>query len=192
MQPFVGVILAGGQSRRFGSAKAFATRNEIPFYQYSIDALTPFCSSILVVTQPQWRSRFQTREQSLHINIIEDHPDFKGDGPLAGIYSAMERLEGEWYMVVPIDVPFIRSSVFQCLKEEVDLQTQGIVPVVAGKIQPLIAMYHHSAKGKMLAALSLGQRSLQNFLKKIKVKYIEMDDPVPFININRSEDFKRR
>lgn len=190
MQPFVGVILAGGQSSRFGTAKAFATRNEIPFYQYSITALTPFCSSILVVAQSQWCSRFQRREQSLH--IIEDHPDFKGDGPLAGIYSVMETVEGEWYMVVPIDVPFIRSSVFQCLKEEVDLQIDGIVPVVAGKIQPLIAMYHHSVKGKILAELSQGQRSLKNFLNKINVKYIEMDDPVPFININRPEDFKRK
>ncbi|MDB4121430.1 NTP transferase domain-containing protein [bacterium] len=45
-----GIILAGGKSSRMKTDKGFLLLNNKPFVQYSIDALKPFVSEIIIVT----------------------------------------------------------------------------------------------------------------------------------------------
>lgn len=45
-----GIILAGGKSSRMGTDKGFLLLNNKPFVQYSIDALKPFVSEIMIVS----------------------------------------------------------------------------------------------------------------------------------------------
>src|SRR5699024_8783911 len=100
-----GVILAGGESRRFGSPKAFALRDHIPFYQYSLQAIEPFVSSTLIVTNPKLEGFFTNED--VKMNVVIDDAKYREQGPLAGIYTAMDTIVTDWYMVIPIDVPFV-------------------------------------------------------------------------------------
>ncbi|MBB6454045.1 molybdopterin-guanine dinucleotide biosynthesis protein A [Salirhabdus euzebyi] len=183
-----GIILAGGLSKRFGSPKAFAMHNGIPFYQYSIQALAPFCDKIIIVTRPELENRFHVDKQFVH--IIHDTEQYIGQGPLAGIHAAMGKTNGEWYIVLPIDVPFVKSWVFEELKKSITQNKEAIVPLVNGKAQPLIAIYNYSIKGKIEKQLENEKRSLHNLLEKIKVEYIVFQDWEPFQNINKVEDLK--
>ena len=45
-----GIILSGGKSTRMGTDKGFLLLNKKPFTQYSIDALQPLVSEILIVS----------------------------------------------------------------------------------------------------------------------------------------------
>ncbi|WP_054859654.1 NTP transferase domain-containing protein [Gracilibacillus sp. JCM 18860] len=75
MDTIIGIVLAGGKSRRFGSPKAFAELNGVPFYCYPVQILSRLCSSVYVVARQQDFDRFNLRKKEL---LMEDHPDFLG------------------------------------------------------------------------------------------------------------------
>jgi molybdopterin-guanine dinucleotide biosynthesis protein A len=76
-----GLILAGGKSSRMGEDKGFLLRNGKPFIQYSIDALTPLVSEIIIVSDHPKYDVFRLKR----INDIT-----KNSGPVAGICSGLE------------------------------------------------------------------------------------------------------
>ncbi|MCM3477892.1 molybdenum cofactor guanylyltransferase [Caldifermentibacillus hisashii] len=184
---YQGVVLAGGESRRFGSPKAFAEIDGIPFYQCSINAIQPFCPSIVIVTKPNLQEKFKRDRHN--VAVINDVKEFRGQGPLAGLYSAMEYRGSPWYMVTPIDVPFVEASIFGQLIKFIDKNIDGIVPIVSGKKQPLIAIYNYSIKDEIRHMLENGERSVQQLLGKFNIRYIPMNIEQSFININRKTDF---
>lgn len=185
----LGVILAGGESRRFGSPKAFAKKDQIPFYQYSIKAIEPFVSSALIVTNPTLEMLFAS--ENIEVNIVNDHEKYRGQGPLAGIYTAMRTIEVDWYMVIPIDVPFVEQWIFELLLKYIDKEVDAIVPIVNEKKQPLLSLYHHSMKKWIKNQLELGNRSVHQLLSGKKVVYVPIKAEKPFTNINWQNDYQQ-
>lgn len=188
MAKIQGVVLAGGQSRRFGSPKAFAKRDGIPFYRYSIEALKPFSSSIVIVTNTELHRNFKEVESNA-ITIINDTTEYQGQGPLAGIYTAMQFQKADWYMVTPIDVPFIESVIFQQLVPYTNSNVDAIIPIVAEKKQPLLALYRYRLKEDIQQMLTNGKRSVHRLLENKRVMYIPLHSEHSFININRKSDY---
>ncbi|WP_179151925.1 molybdenum cofactor guanylyltransferase [Oceanobacillus senegalensis] len=186
---FVGVVLAGGKSRRFGSPKSFAIRNGKAFYEYSIDALCPEVESLLVVTNPQISRRFFHEHRNFA--IINDIKEFRGQGPLAGIYTAMQTLKSEWYIVIPTDVPFMESRIIAIIKGHVDENFDAVIPESGGKVQPLIGIYRHTVKDVIQKQLKQGNRAVSGILNECRVKYISIEEEYPFYNINRQEDYAK-
>lgn len=184
----LGVVLAGGESKRFGSPKAFATKDQIPFYQYSLKAIEPFVTSTVIITNPKLQSLFAREDISL--KILNDHEQYQGQGPLAGIYTAMDFITADWYMVIPIDVPFIQQWVFELLTKHIDEDIDAIVPVVNKRIQPLLSMFNHTMKKKMKEQLDMDERSMHQLLKDKKVIYVPIEEEKPFTNINWQKDFQ--
>ncbi|RDW20169.1 molybdenum cofactor guanylyltransferase [Oceanobacillus arenosus] len=184
----IGIVLAGGKSRRFGSPKAFASKDNKAFYTYSINALKPYISRLVIVTNPELETNFTS--ENITSDIIQDVNEYTGQGPLAGIYSAMDRYVGEWYIVLPIDVPFIESSVIERLIEQISPEVDAIVPVVAGKLQPLISIYQFNVKQIIQEQLDSGSRSVKSVLDNCRVKYVAIDEAEPFVNINSQLDYE--
>jgi molybdenum cofactor guanylyltransferase len=184
-----GIILAGGQSRRFGTPKAFAIKNEMPFYQYSINAVSSLAQSIVLVSNNEIVNEFKVNEP--HITLITDHSKYQGLGPLAGIYSGMDSIDAEWYLVSPIDVPFIEESVYKILLQHIEVGKEAIVPIVKGRMQPLISVLHNSLKEKIKEQLEQNELSPKQLFAKSQVSYINMDDERPFRNINYKEDLRK-
>ncbi|RKQ37243.1 molybdenum cofactor guanylyltransferase [Oceanobacillus halophilus] len=185
----MGIVLAGGYSRRFGTPKAFVKRNGKYFYQISIDALTRLTNKIVVITNPDLEKLFQM--ENGNFAIINDRKQYEGKGPLAGIFTAMDAVDSEWYAVTPVDVPFIDDQVFQKLLKHLDGEAHAIIPVVSGKIQPLIAIYHYSVKEEIRDQLEGDNLSVKDMLNKCKVKYISIQEEQPFYNINQVSDYEK-
>lgn len=186
----IGIVLSGGQSRRFGSPKAFARKDGKYFYQYSIDALSSVVDSFVLVTNPTLISKF-LYEQEVNFAIITDKKEYDGLGPLAGIFSGMEYIRGDWYVISPIDVPFINRNIFQSLLLHRDKNIDAIIPVVSGKIQPLLSIYHYRVKRLIQLQLESNTLSVQELLKKCRVKYVSMEEEKAFYNINRRSDYEK-
>ncbi|WP_060668358.1 molybdenum cofactor guanylyltransferase [Oceanobacillus caeni] len=165
----IGIVLSGGQSRRFGSPKAFARKDGKYFYQYSIDALSSVVDSFVLVTNPTLIGKF-LYEQEVNFAIITDKKEYEGLGPLAGIFSGMEYIRGDWYVISPIDVPFINGNIFQSLLLHRDKNIDAIIPVVSGKIQPLLSIYHYRVKRLIQLQLKSNTLSVQELLKKVQSK----------------------
>lgn len=182
----VGIILAGGMSRRFGSPKAFARLESVPFYQYIIRAMKPVTNRIVIVTNHKLIERFQLNDPA--INVLADDSPIAGLGPLAGIFTGTAHLDSEWYLISPVDIPFMRESVYQTLLNHIGDDKDAIVPVVNGKIQPLVSLFHQSIKDKIAIQLERKELSLKQLFSHCKVDYIEMNDEIAFRNINYRED----
>ncbi|MCD7033571.1 molybdenum cofactor guanylyltransferase [Metabacillus sp. GX 13764] len=187
-----GVVLAGGLSRRFGEPKAFAIYNGKRFLDYSLNALKDAAESLAVVCRKEHKQEIAA---TCSANIIEDLEAVKGQGPLAGIYSAMSAVPADWYIILPCDAPLVPKSAVQYLKTaaEKEMDAKAIVPVNEEGIQPLIAVYHADAKALILDLLVSGKQSMKAFLDEIPVRYIEGDlfNKEYLANINDQEALSR-
>ncbi|MGP7816706.1 molybdenum cofactor guanylyltransferase [Niallia sp. 01092] len=184
----IGIILAGGQSKRYGEPKAFAKREGKFFYQYSIEALVSVAARIYLVAHPNIKNRFKCNKG---VEVIEDLKPFQGYGPLAGIYSVMDEIEAEWYFVLPIDSPFITKQTIEKLLNSIQEGVEAVVPLVNGKAQPLIAVYHRKVKEQIHQALRKNALSVNGLLEHISVKFVEDFNEEIFVNINNRSDYTK-
>ena len=161
----VGVVLAGGLSRRFGSPKAFAKIGEESFYRRAVDALSPYCETVIIVTRPELIDRYPAG-----LEIIEDLPEYAGFGPLAGILSAMEFVEADRYAVLPCDMPYVDEHIIGQL---VKLYEQDVTAVVAnGRHHSLISIWNREVKNALHNALTKKQLSVMQLLEKLDVFWV--------------------
>ena len=185
----VGVVLAGGLSRRFGSPKAFARLSSKNFYEQGIEALEPISDEVIVVTREELVEHF-----SREVNVITDLPEFAGLGPLAGIYAAMVTVEADLYAVLPCDMPFVNGRIM----EQVRRLHQGSVTAVraSGKYHPLVSIWCHEMKKPLYEALQLEQLSVMKLVQKWNINWLEgstltENEERIFNNINTPIDLER-
>lgn len=185
----VGVLLAGGLSRRFGSPKAFARIDGDFFYERAIRALQPHADEIVVVTLPELAQRFITNAK-----VITDLPEIAGCGPLAGIASAMENVDADRYIVMSCDMPFIDEGVIGKL---VNFHETPITAVFAdNRHHPLVSVWDSTVKTALFEALHgkryrVVQLMEENHVKWIKGSEFTDDERRMFRNVNTPADLER-
>lgn len=162
----VGVILAGGLSRRFGSPKAFAKIEGQYFYEYAIHALKPYCDEIIIVTRPELVKKFPEECQ-----VIVDDPAYAGDGPLAGIYSAMKVSMATRYIVLPCDMPYINQQFLEGLLQN---HKPTIVAVrTVTQHHPLVSVWKPTVFKELEETLNKKQFRVFPFLEKVQAEWID-------------------
>ncbi|MED2972565.1 molybdenum cofactor guanylyltransferase [Fictibacillus sp. B-59209] len=187
-----GVVLAGGESSRFPIHKSFARYDGEYFYERAVSCLKPVVSSVYLVAHPSIAHKLSASSAM----VIQDLPYLQGQGPLAGILTAMNiREEADWYAVITCDMPLMKTEIYEILLTAA-LSIPGIqavVPVVKERQQPLAALYHKSCKPVISQLLTEGKRSMHGLLQSVNTKYIDELcgdwNPHDFININTQEDY---
>ncbi|HET7658703.1 MAG TPA: molybdenum cofactor guanylyltransferase [Bacillales bacterium] len=182
----IGVVLAGGNSRRFGKPKAFAAYKGKPFYERACEVLEPYVDDVVIVGRQEWGS-FSSRK------ILFDVEAFRGKGPLAGIYSVMKKMPAEWYVVLACDMPLMDVSIIERLLCECEQnpETDAIVPYLDDCLQPLAAVYHRTSLHELESVLMEDKLKVKDFLALIRVSYIHGFDSAPFQNVNTKEELHR-
>ncbi len=185
-----GVILSGGESRRFGAHKAFALYKGVSFWEHSFNALEGVTDTQIIVSHPALVERFKT---ITNLSVIEDDQRMQGNGPMAGIYSAMNQVNAKWYVVLSCDIPAIQKQVITELLALMSDTVEAIIPVIEGRFQPLVGLYHHSTFPKIKELLHNGNYRLMSLLEQINVQYVNENDlnvdPKVFRNINDLDAF---
>jgi len=186
MKETAGIVLAGGMSRRFGGEKSLTKINGKEMVAYSVEAFAGL-NDIVIVARPDLAVKIlQTRR----ICVISDLPQYRGKGPLAGIYSAMTEIDAEWYAVLPCDTPWIKQSVIEKLLAQRAPEWDVIVSRAGGRLQPLISVFHRRAKEKIRAKLDTGNLSMRSLFEDCRVKIIDFEQKKWFANINTKDDLK--
>lgn len=179
-----GIILAGGKSSRMGSDKGFLLLKDIPFVQYSINALKPLVSEIIIVSDSKDYDVFKLKR----INDIT-----KDAGPVAGICSGLEASKTEYNLILSCDIPLITSTVLQKLIQAIDDTSEIIQAESSGKSMPLIALYKRGIKDRFKNFLAQDERRLRVAIKACKYKNVVLNEihQNSTLNVNTKEEFKQ-
>jgi molybdopterin-guanine dinucleotide biosynthesis protein A len=112
MKPVIGIILAGGKSRRMGQDKSAMLFKGKSLLQNMLGTLSQTEISKIVINTNS--SMCEQREQTLaKYTCIEDIiPD---KGPLSGIHSALVNFPDANLLVVPVDIPLMTSNSLNAL-----------------------------------------------------------------------------
>lgn len=179
MAPQHAFILAGGQSKRFGSDKTNIQYKGLLLLDILIETLRSVGFIPIILGSPK-----------PHITNIECLPDAEAfQGPLAAIAGAFDQLKVPRAIVIASDMPFITPDIIQYMWKQ-----EG--HVVHFESSPLPAIYTQECLPIMKQLLSRGIRSLwpldthiSNPTLLIKPPHIEIEAlNRTLININTEHD----
>lgn len=177
-----GVILAGGQSTRFGEDKAFARLNDIPLIFRVLKAVKSLFSELLLVTNSPDQFR------CLPASVIRD--DVPQQGPLGGIATALRRAKHDRIFVVACDMPLLDPSEIH----KVILAANGCeaaIPVHGNRQEYLMALYSRCLLEPLSASLRAGKLSLKEFFEnKSHIRWVPIAGDCCF-NVNTKRDLLR-
>lgn len=183
-----GVVLAGGQSSRYGQPKMFELFDGHPLYKHSLIALKKNkLEPLILATNASLQSRFS--EENVQW-VIEKHPH---QGPLFALQNIMTNFPDiEWFFVVASDMPFINADFVQTMLSFIDDRFDAIVPTQDARIQPLAAIYRRSALPNANELVQQNKRSMQALLEQLQVCYVPFEiENSTFININTQQDWSQ-
>lgn len=103
VKDITGVVLVGGESRRFGSNKALFEIDGIAMARVIADKLYAAEIPLVFVVGGSPESA-----ALLGLPVFGD--EYPGEGPLGGLITAMRRVSTEYLFVLPCDVPRLPSS----------------------------------------------------------------------------------
>ena len=178
-----GIILAGGKSSRMGSDKGFLLLNQKAFVQYSIDALSPLVSEIIIVSDHSAYDTFGYKR----VNDIT-----KNAGPVAGIISGLEATQTTYNIILSCDIPLINTKILSQLITAATPNTSIIQLESHGKSMPLIALYNKQVLPIFKEQLQNNERRLRVVVNACGYKTITLSgkDTVSTKNVNTQTEFK--
>ncbi len=120
-----------------------------------------------------------------------------GYGPLGGLHAGLTAISTAYAVAVACDLPFLHVELLSHLIERAEGR-DAVVPIVAGRPQPVHAVYHQRVAQAAEAILQRGGGSLRQLLgdPHLAVLYVEEDelrrwDPLllSFFNINTPDEY---
>ncbi len=127
-----GAILAGGQSRRFGSNKALVMVGGVRLIDRVIDSIATVCEPVLLIAN-DLKPYYDVRA-----TLVKDV--IPHQGPLGAIYSALLFSPHEWVFVKATDMPYINLKIIEKMRA-MATGCDGVAPILNGKFEPLFALY---------------------------------------------------
>jgi molybdenum cofactor guanylyltransferase len=196
--PFVGAVLAGGASRRFGRDKAFVEVGGVRLVDRAVAALAEATAVVAVMGS---RDRLAAEGQRLPSGVHALPDDLPGYGPLGGLATVLAHYPYAWVAVLAVDLPFVPRSWWAELAQHHRPSCAAIVPRGSqGRWEPLAALYHGSLGAPLLAAIERGEhegRSVRQWLDQLHGRGLLVAVPIDelppgaLVNVNTVEEAER-
>ena len=188
----LGVVLAGGQSRRMGGAdKAELELAGQPLIAHAVARATPQVDD-LIINVNHAPERFNHFLVPVVPDVLPDHA-----GPLAGILTAMIYArefvpETLWIASFPTDAPFLPADlVDRMLVAVCDDNTRLACAVSAGRTHPVVGLWPVSLADELMSAMrDENMRKIDQWTARYPLSEVAWEgQPIdPFMNVNRPED----
>ncbi|MCD2255679.1 molybdenum cofactor guanylyltransferase [Lactobacillus sp. CC-MHH1034] len=159
----IGLILAGGHSRRFGTDKAlFQPRGQLPQVQQVYQVLAPLVSKVVISANAQNATALSQLFKSMpEVQIIQDRVPYIDQGPLSGIYATAKQ-NNLWMdiLLAATDYRALTTDLLRHLKAQKNVYAQ-----VSGQAHYTVSHFETNAT-QVHHFLQTGNRRLQDFLKQ--------------------------
>ena len=182
------LLLAGGAGIRMnGKDKGLMHWRERPMAHWVAEALNAVATPVLI------SANRSLEEYRLLGDVLEDSPDFKNQGPLAGLLAGLIEAQKRGLaaiLVCPCDTPGIQLEVFERLL--IAWRQKPDLPVTAqcnGRSHPLHGIYPVSLANLLETQLRDDNRRVMVFAETAGAKTLDCPDAAEaFKNRNRPED----
>lgn len=190
-----GVILAGGENRRFPTLKGFIKIADSVIIEKNLVLLKELFDDIFISTNMP--------EAYFHLGVPLIGDVLPSRGPMSGIHSSLINAKGDSIFVIACDMPFVKKEVmsFLCKKHEELSKTKSIdatIPIYNKEPQPLFGVYCKTILPYLEDCVLNDKTSMKRLLSEINTNFIEESvimtiDPEgrSFVNINTMEDYER-
>ena len=189
----LGVILAGGKSKRMGKDKLFLKLNNKVLIEYTIDKVKKYLKEVIIITN-------QNNEFFSKNNLTTVKDCIEGQlGPLVGILTAMKWAKKNpkkysWVATFPCDTPFFPESVIEnFIAESKKKESLLLCASSHGRKHNIFGLWSLDLYDKLENDLVNKKiRKVQDWTEKNKIKNLEFEfkDYDPFFNINTKEDLE--
>ena len=187
------VVLAGGQSKRFGEDKNQAKLGNITLLEHVLAKVTKKFEKILIISNQNLNLKM--------LNSITIIPDcIQGNlGPLVGVLTAMKWIKKnnkqyQWIATFPSDTPFFDTSIIEKYKSIINLNESLLYFVRSNqKRHNIFGLWSVKLMDTLENDLINNNfRKVEKWADKIGVKTInvKIDKFDPFFNINTKTDLE--
>lgn len=185
-----GLILAGGQSRRFGGDKSQAKLGGRRLCDWVARRAGPLVDSLYLNAPKSPNSGVCAT-----LPLIPDAPGGHL-GPLAGVYAGLRWLETHpsgvcWLATFPVDSPFFPDDLVSRLLGAVGARGLPAVASGSGRLHPAFALWPVSIISELDDFLHVaGGRKMMAFLEQVDAVPVSFEDRPfdSFFNINSQVD----
>jgi molybdopterin-guanine dinucleotide biosynthesis protein A len=193
------VILAGGQSRRMGRAKAALPFGKRTILERLIAELGKNFDDLLIIAAPKQTETFAVedliRTASAPVRLLRDRTPYQGAA--SALACGLTAASNEVAFACSCDLPLLRAEVALALCTMLS-DYQAVIPGVGGKPQPLCAVYRRQVADVIEMKLASGERRLTQLTQELNARRpregeLRRVDPelYSFVNVNTPQDYNR-
>lgn len=165
-----GIALAGGASRRMGRNKALLPMEGMSLIERTVRALDKVSGRVILSTNDP---------ESYQFLGLECVPDlYVGQGPMAGLHAALKSSRSTWNLVAACDMPYIHERFLQGLLDLANKQdtAEAVIPVVEGRMHPLLAAYRRETAESLERRLIRGQLRMVEWVQELNAVFANEEE----------------
>jgi molybdopterin-guanine dinucleotide biosynthesis protein A len=183
----VGVVLAGGRSRRMGFDKTEVLLEVGTLLEHAVRRLLPLADRVLLVGR---------RADDLRLGPIEGHEDaYPEAGPLGGIATALCLARPRPCLIIPCDMPMLTTDLLGGLLAAHDSSVDCTLAVnpTTGRWEPLVGVYEACCLAPFQQAIADRRLAIWRTLERLRVRRLSIPaaQADQFINLNTPDDLAR-
>lgn len=180
----MGLVLAGGRSRRMGSDKASLERDGETQLDRAVRLLRAQLDTVFVSAR---ESQAGDPLRSRYPRIIDRYDDM---GPVAGILSAMDEHPEAAWLVLACDLPNIDEETVGYLLDNASAEhpSTAYVSVNDGLPEPLCAVYRPAFREVIERYVAEGIKCPRKMLINSPTRLLEQPHPGALHNVNTPDD----
>jgi molybdopterin-guanine dinucleotide biosynthesis protein A len=159
-----GLILAGGESSRYGKNKALVHINGIPLIQRVSRVMQTLFQEVILITN--------TPDEYSFLNLPMYEDIIKGLGPLGGLFTGLTMMANDAGFLVGCDMPFLNRELIRHIvgiRDNCDV----IVPKISGLMEPLHALYSKGCLPYLRKLIDSRKYQIFQFFSEVSVKYVD-------------------
>jgi molybdopterin-guanine dinucleotide biosynthesis protein A len=177
------LVLAGGDSRRMGRAKAWLEVGETTLLRWMAERLAPAFAEVMVsFAEPE------QVEQHVPYRLVFDRKP--SAGPLAGLEAGLSAARNEVVFAVACDMPYVTQEL-AAMAVAASSGCDAAIPRLDGRPEPACAAYRKSALRAITRALDAGRLRAADLAESLDVAWLEGLDSDLFRSLNAPDDYER-